>query len=59
VILYALDTTWELHKPFIQKSALLSAMVRRADKHGLKNISEEDEEPSNIRKYIEEQCPKH
>ncbi|KAK3696883.1 hypothetical protein QZH41_013731, partial [Actinostola sp. cb2023] len=44
VILYALDTTWELHKPYLQKSALLSAMIRRADQNGLKYISEEDEE---------------
>lgn len=43
VILHALDTTWELHKPFLQKSSLLSAMVRRADQSGLKLISEEDE----------------
>ena len=30
VILYAFDTAWELHKPFFQKSGLLSEMVNEA-----------------------------
>ena len=42
--MYALDTTWELHKPYLQKSSLLSALLRRAEKSGMKNIEEEEEE---------------
>jgi hypothetical protein len=30
VILYALGTAWELHKPYFQKSGLLRRMVKEA-----------------------------
>ena len=43
MIIYALDTSWELHKPFVQKSALLSSLVRRAEQTGMHNIDEEEE----------------
>ncbi|EDO42768.1 predicted protein [Nematostella vectensis] len=48
VILHALDTTWELHKPYLQKSSLLSAMLRRADLNSMQNIDEEEEEGQRL-----------
>ncbi|KAJ7336660.1 BTB POZ domain-containing protein 16 [Desmophyllum pertusum] len=44
VILHALDTTWELHKPYLQKSSLLSSLLKRAEMTGMRNIEEEEEE---------------
>lgn len=44
VIVYAVDTTWELHKPYLQKSSLLSSMLRKAEMTGMRNIEEEEEE---------------
>lgn len=44
VVVHALDTAWELHKPYLQKSSLLSSLLRRAEMTGMKNIEEEDEE---------------
>ena len=44
VVVHALDTTWELHKPYLQKSSLLSSLLRKAEMTGMRNIEEEDEE---------------
>ena len=44
VIVYALDTTWELHKPYLQKSSLLSALLKKAEMTGMRDIEEEKEE---------------
>lgn len=44
VLLHALDTTWELHKPYLQKSTLLSSLLKRAEMTGMRNIEEEEEE---------------
>ena len=44
MIVYAVDTTWELHKPYLQKSSLLSSMLRKAEMTGMRNIEEEEEE---------------
>ncbi|XP_078358486.1 BTB/POZ domain-containing protein 16-like [Oculina patagonica] len=44
VIVHALDTTWELHKPFLQKSSLLSSLLKRAEMTGMRNIEEEGED---------------
>lgn len=44
VIVHALDTTWELHKPYLQKSTLLSSLLKRAEMTGMRNIEEEGEE---------------
>lgn len=44
VIVYALDTTWELHKPYLQKSSLLSALLKKAEITGMRDIEEEKEE---------------
>lgn len=35
MILYALGTAWELHKPYFQKSGLLSKMVMDANERSL------------------------
>lgn len=35
VILYALGTAWELHKPYFQKSGLLKRMVKEATEQSL------------------------
>ena len=44
MVVHALDTTWELHKPYLQKSSLLSSLLRRAEMTGMRNIEEEEEE---------------
>ena len=44
MVVHALDTTWELHKPYLQKSSLLSSLLRKAEVTGMRNIEEEDEE---------------
>ncbi|CAH3142274.1 unnamed protein product [Pocillopora meandrina] len=44
VIVYALDTTWELHKPYLQKSSMLSALLKKAEMTGMRDIEEEKEE---------------
>ena len=44
VLVHALDTTWELHKPYLQKSTLLSSLLKRAEMTGMRNIEEEEEE---------------
>ena len=44
VVVHALDTTWELNKPYLQKSSLLSSLLRKAEMTGMRNIEEEDEE---------------
>ena len=44
VVVHALDTTWELHKPYLQKSSLLTSLLRKAEMTGMRNIEEEDEE---------------
>lgn len=43
MVVHALDTTWELHKPYLQKSSLLSSLLRRAEMTGMTNIEEEEE----------------
>ena len=35
MILYALGTAWELHKPYFQKSGLLRRMVKEATEQSL------------------------
>ena len=44
VVVHALDTTWELHKPYLQKSTLLMSLLKRAEMTGMRNIEEEKEE---------------
>ena len=39
-----MDTTWELHKPYLQKSTLLMSLLKRAEMTGMRNIEEEKEE---------------
>ncbi|XP_029197706.2 BTB/POZ domain-containing protein 16-like [Acropora millepora] len=46
VVVHALDNSWELHKPYLQKSWLLSSMLKKAQMTGMRNIEEEDEEDS-------------
>lgn len=46
VVVRALDNSWELHKPYLQKSWLLSSMLKKAQMTGMRNIEEEDEEDS-------------
>ena len=43
VVVHALDTTWELHKPYLQKSLLLSSLLKRAEMTGMRDIEEEEE----------------
>ena len=49
VVVHALDNSWELHKPYLQKSWLLSSMLKKAQMTGMRNIEEEDEEDSTSR----------
>ncbi|PFX30299.1 BTB/POZ domain-containing protein 16 [Stylophora pistillata] len=44
VIVYALETTWELHKPYLQKSSLLSSLLKKAEMTGMRNIEEKAED---------------
>lgn len=46
VVVHALDNSWDLHKPYLQKSWLLSSMLKKAQMTGMRNIEEEDEEDS-------------
>ena len=46
VILYALGTVWELHKPYIQKSGLLSKMVEETSKKSAVTESASEENDS-------------
>ena len=46
MVVHALDTAWELHKPYLQKSLLLSSLLRRAEMTGMRNIEEEEDEDS-------------
>lgn len=43
VVVHALDTTWELHKPYLQKSSLLSSLLKKAEMTGMRDIEEEEE----------------
>ncbi|XP_028391078.1 BTB/POZ domain-containing protein 16-like [Dendronephthya gigantea] len=53
VILYALGTAWELHKPYFQKSGLLKRMVKEANEQSLvaEMMSDSDNET------LEKQAP--
>lgn len=57
VILYAFDTAWELHKPFFQKSGLLSEMVNEASQRPVvaESIPEEivEEKQSSVRSAVD------
>lgn len=54
VVVHALDTSWQLHKPYLQKSLLLSSLLRKAEMTGMRNIVEEDEEDGALRAWATE-----
>ena len=48
VILYALGTAWQLHKPFVQKSGLLRRMIKESAEQSVlaEILSDSDDETS-------------
>lgn len=49
VVIHALDHIWEIHKPYLQKSLLLSSLIKKAEKEGLNDIDEEEENEATHR----------